>query len=98
MLVYIDRDFQTIVPNYFENVRNQMNQIKSFLKRHQYKEIERLAMQLRDSGHNYGFIRVGDLGRDLMYFCGLESSYKILDTLDQIERYIDSCEIKYIEL
>ncbi len=54
MLVYIDRDFQTIVPNYFENVRNQLYQIKVFLKRHQYKEIERLAMQLRDSGHNYG--------------------------------------------
>ncbi len=37
MLVYIDRDFQTIVPNYFENVRNQLYQIKVFLKRHQYK-------------------------------------------------------------
>lgn len=98
MLVYIDRDFQTIVPNYFENVRNQLYQIKVFLKRHQYKEIERLAMQLRDSGHNYGFIRVGDLGRDLIYFCGLESDYKIQETLEAIEKYIASCEIKYIEI
>tara|TARA_Y100001933_G_C18646233_1_gene416565 strand:+ start:189 stop:485 length:297 start_codon:yes stop_codon:yes gene_type:complete len=98
MLVYIDRDFQSIVPNYFENVRNQLDQIKSFLNRHQYKEIERLAMQLRDSGHNYGFIRVGDLGRELLYFCGLESSYMILSTLEEIEKYIESCEIKYIEL
>ncbi|WP_430886039.1 hypothetical protein [Fusibacter sp. JL216-2] len=98
MLVYIDRDFQTIVPNYFENVRNQLYQIKVLLKRHQYKEIERLAMQLRDSGHNYGFIRVGDLGRDLIYFCGLESDYKIQEALEAIERYIASCEIKYIEI
>ncbi len=55
-------------------------------------------MQLRDSGHNYGFIRVGDLGRDLIYFCGLESDYKIQETLEAIEKYIASCEIKYIEI
>ncbi len=98
MMVYIDQDFKPIVPSYLENIKQQLMHIRSLLYSKKYREIERVAMQIRDSGHNYGFIRIGELGVNMIYFSGLEASENIIKAICEIEEYIGKCQIEYIEL
>ena len=98
MMVYIDQDFASIVPRYLKNIENQVLKIDQLLKHNKFKEIERLSIQIRDSGENYGFLMIGQLGLQLIFYSGLEASAKIKSTITAILDYINNCEIKYIEL
>lgn len=98
MMVYIDQDFESIIPVYLSNIRRQVEQIENLLVHNQFKDIERIAMQIRDSGQNYGFMEIGQLGIKMIYYSGLESVDKIRKAAGEIISYIEKCEIEYIEL
>jgi len=98
MMVYIDQDFKSIVPAYIKHIRKQVNEINQLLPHRQYKEIERLAIQIKDSGDNYGFIEIGQFGLKLIYLSGLEAYEQIQRTTLEIIQYLESCEIRYVEL
>lgn len=97
-MVYIDKDFESLVPFYFENISKQLSNIKKLLESSQFRDIEKVAMQIRDSGLNYGFSAIGELGAGMIHYSGLEASENIYGAIREIEAYIESCKIEYIEL
>lgn len=98
MLVYIDRDFETIVPDYLVHIESQLDQIEVHLNNKQYRAVERLALQIRDSAKNYGFLKAGHLASKINFYSKYRSDESIHEVIREVRSYFERCSIQYVDL
>lgn len=78
----IDPAIQALLPNYIRRRESDVETIELLLKRSDFKEIRRLAHNMRGSGKAYGFAKITDLGA-LMEEAALAADVELLTDLAQ---------------
>ena len=63
--VLVSSDISDLVEGYLETVRGDLRQIRQFAGSGQWKDVARLAHNLKGTGSAYGFERVTELGREI---------------------------------
>jgi len=87
--VTINSSFKDMIPEFIEDVRNDITSITAALSNADYKTIETLAHRLKGAGGGYGFNEITAMAKDI------ESSAKNINIAD-IQKWINEL-IQYIE-
>ena len=94
--IEIDKDLKPIIPKFLENRKNDIKEIKSYLKEENYKEIEIIGHSMKGSGGGYGFEEITKIGELIEKAAKAEDKEKIIKKIEKLNTYLKEIEIVYI--
>ncbi|MGM0437470.1 MAG: Hpt domain-containing protein [Bacillota bacterium] len=94
--IEIDKDLKPIIPQFLENRKNDIKEIKSYLKEENYKEIEIIGHSMKGSGGGYGFEEITKIGELIEKAAKAEDKEKIIKQIEKLSTYLKEIEIVYI--
>lgn len=94
--IEIDKDLKPIIPKFLENRKNDIKEIKSYLKEENYKEIEIIGHSMKGSGGGYGFEEITKIGELIEKAAKAEDKEKIIKQIEKLNTYLKEIEIVYI--
>src|SRR5574337_1345337 len=62
-VVYVDEEIADLIPEFLENRRRDVEQIKRLVHEGKYEEIVRLGHSMKGTGGGYGFTEISDIGK-----------------------------------
>ena len=62
-VVYVDEDLADLIPEFLENRRRDVEQIKRLIQEGKYEELARLGHTMKGSGGGYGFTEISEIGQ-----------------------------------
>jgi len=77
---------------------NQLEQIEVYLGNKQYKDVERVALLIRDSARNYGFLKAGHMASKISFYCKYQSDENIEEVIKAVRLYFEKCNIQYVDI
>jgi HPt (histidine-containing phosphotransfer) domain-containing protein len=64
-IVYIDADFEDLVPEFIEDVRSDIESMTEALGSEDYETIRQLSHSIKGAGGSYGFAAISDIAKIL---------------------------------
>lgn len=64
-VVYVDEDLADLIPEFLENRRRDVEQIKRLVQEGKYEELTRLGHTMKGSGGGYGFVEISAIGQGI---------------------------------
>lgn len=64
-VVYVDEDLEDLIPEFMENRRRDVEQIRRLIQEGRYEELTRLGHTLKGTGGGYGFAEISAIGKDI---------------------------------
>lgn len=65
MVVYVDEDLADLIPEFLENRRRDVEQIKRLVQEGKYEELVRVGHTMKGTGGGYGFTEISEIGRGI---------------------------------
>jgi len=93
--VYLDKDFQDIVPDFIEAYKKNIQEIKDALKSNNFQSLRTIGHNLKGTGGGYGFEEISQHGHKLNEAAKKEDVKAIKDLLPTMESYFSRIEIVY---
>ncbi|PWB79640.1 MAG: Hpt domain-containing protein [Candidatus Methylomirabilota bacterium] len=63
IVVYVDEEIADLIPEFLENRRRDVEQIKQLVREGKYGELSRLGHTMKGTGGGYGFMEISDIGK-----------------------------------
>jgi len=95
---YIDSEFEDLIPLFMKNKKQEIYDLRKYLGIHNYDQIVFLGHRIKGSGSGYGFKTIGDIGLQLEHYGAMRDENQIYDLINQLETYIQSVSIIYIDM
>src|SRR5574337_644596 len=64
-VVYVDEEIADLIPEFLENRRRDVEQIKQLVQQGKYMELTRLGHTMKGTGGAYGFTEIGEIGKGI---------------------------------
>ena len=93
--VYIDEDLKAIIPQFFRNREDDIENIKEFLAEDNYEEIRIIGHSMKGSGGGYGFDYITEIGKKIEDSAVEKNEDRIRDSIKKLEEYIQNVTIVY---
>ena len=94
-IVTVDESIKTLIPNFLNNRRKDVDAISAALDKHDYPALELLGHKLKGTAGNYGFTELSEIGKNIEELSKIKDNYKIRILIDQFLYYIENVEIIY---
>ena len=96
-VVNIDRDLEDLIPEYLENRRKDIIEIRKLLTLNDFDTIKRLSHNIKGSGGSFGFQRISEIGITMEQAAKDCVQAEILKSLSELELYVNSVKIVYTD-
>lgn len=94
-IVKVNPDFKEFIPEFFEDVRNDIKSMKAALQKGEYETVRKTAHKIKGAGGGYGFDAVTDSGRSIEKAAKERNQDETLKWLDELSDYLESVEVVY---
>jgi HPt (histidine-containing phosphotransfer) domain-containing protein len=64
-IVYVDEEIADLIPEFLENRRRDVEQIKRLVQEGKYEELARLGHTMKGTGGGYGFTEISEIGQGI---------------------------------
>ncbi len=88
---------ESLIPGYLKNRRADIISIRQLVQDDEFEEAQRLAHSMKGSGGGYGFQKISELGAAMEIAAGSLDGNRILSGIDELEKYLDTVRIEYID-
>lgn len=95
IIVKIDSELQSIVPEYLASLQKNIEQMKTALKQSDFNAIQRLGHGMKGSGGGYGFDMVTEYGFIIESAANAGNGQDICDCLEKLSDYLKAIDIAY---
>ncbi|MDA8414550.1 MAG: Hpt domain-containing protein [Desulfobacteraceae bacterium] len=96
ILVEVDRELMTIVPEYLVMRRWECAEIKRLLASGDMAGIQTLAHRMKGSGGSFGFDEISAIGEVLEWAAEIPDTGSIGSAVDRLERYLACVSVTYV--
>ncbi|MCK8818029.1 Hpt domain-containing protein [Natroniella sulfidigena] len=93
--VYVDRDLKALIPQFMNNRKEEVKQLKELFATDNLEEIESLSHAIKGTGGGYGFDKVTELGRKIEQAAAQEKREQIKESITELEEHLEMVEIIY---
>jgi len=97
-VVYVDQDFEDIVPEFIESVHENVEEMKASLNANDIQSIQRIGHNLKGTGGGYGFEKLSELGGKIEESAKNTNTDAIHKLITEISDYLSRVEIRYVEM
>jgi hypothetical protein len=97
ILIEIDQELLTVVPDYLENRRLDCLLIERLLAVGHLAEIRTLGHRMKGSGGSYGFDEISEIGEVLECAALLPDADVIRSAVERLKRYLSCVTVVYVE-
>lgn len=94
-VVYVDEDLKDLIPGFIENRYEELNQIETALKQHDFKSIEKIGHNIKGVGGGYGFDYISEIGKQIEETARAEDGEELQEIVQAYRTYLDNVEIVY---
>lgn len=92
-VVYVDPDFEDLIPSFLESRRNDIESIRESLSSSDMKEIRRLGHGMKGAGAGYGFPEITRIGSVIEDAASLGDVPGIEEAIDALAEYLSVVEV-----
>jgi len=93
IIVHVDPDLEDIVPDFLENMAEDLQSILEALDKNDFETTRVLGHSMKGSGGGYGFDAVTEMGRDIENAAGAGDAKTIRNKVSEIKDYLQRVEI-----
>jgi len=97
-VVYVDRDFEDVLPQFMDIKRKDVEKIKAMMKESDYEGISSIAHKLKGACAVYGFKVISELSREMESYCMIKDMNRIKEIVVSIEKFLDEAEVIFVDL
>ena len=91
--VVVDHELMDLIPGYIAHRQEDIEILRSLLKKREFRDIERCGHSMKGSGAGYGFTEITKIGAFLEKAGKSQSIRKIEEGIDKLEDYLENLEI-----
>ncbi len=95
IIIHADIDLEDLIPDFLENRRKDIIEIKNLLASGDYETIQRLGHSMKGAGGGYGFDEITDIGMHIEQAAKEKNAAEIRTQLETLSRYLDCVEVVY---
>lgn len=96
-IVYVDSDFEDLVPGFLDNRKSEIEAIRSCCESADFKEIMRLGHGMKGAGAGYGFPAITEIGANLEEAAKNGDTGAIEKELTRLNEYLSTVRVIYID-
>ena len=96
-IVYVDADLEDLVPEFLEHRHADIEAIPALLAEGNLAEVQRLGHSMKGSGGGYGFDEVTRIGGQIEEAAKVNDTEAIRQLGKELETYISSVKVVYVE-
>ncbi len=97
-IAYVERDLEEIVPDFFEDSREEIRNLNDALASKDYKALKDLGHKIKGSSVSYGFKGMSDLGLTIEKAAVAEKSFEEIGKLvEEFTFYVENVEVVYVD-
>lgn len=96
IIVEIDSEVESIVPEFLENRRKDCLTISSLLGRDAFSEVRTLGHRMKGAGGSYGFDDISVLGEIIEEAAMGGDSTTIMKAVQRLSAYLDRVVVEYV--
>ncbi len=97
-IAYVERDLEEIVPDFFEDSREEIRNLNDAYTSKDYKALKDLGHKIKGSSVSYGFKGMSDLGLSIEKAAVANKSFdEIKSLIDEFTFYVENVEIVYVD-
>ena len=94
-LVYVDKELKDLIPNFFQNRRDEIADIRNALAEHDLETVEKIGHNIKGVGGGYGFDYVTELGANIEKAASEGDTLLLDQIVKELEEYLENVEIIY---
>ena len=94
--VEVDREVQSIVPEFLENRRKDCLLIGNLLEANSYNEINVIGHRMKGAGGSYGFDDISVIGEIIENAALAGDNRTIVNAVQQLSSYLESVVVVYV--
>ena len=95
VVVYIEPDFAEFIPEFFEDIRQDIQVMNEALQEQDYQEISRVGHSLKGAGGGYGFNTISETARSLETAAKEGRAEDITLWINKLRTFIDEVRVVY---
>lgn len=96
MKVQIDRELEDLIPDYLENRRIELGELRSHISRNDVAKIKTIGHKLAGNAGGYGLHSLGKIGAKIESAAIANDLSEMVQYADEIEDFLKNIEIEYI--
>lgn len=94
-IIYIDKSLEEIIPQYLENRKKEINQLKESLSKKDFDAISHIGHKLNGNAASFGLQYLGRVGEILEQEGKKKNTSEIKKQIQNMINYINSINIEY---
>ncbi len=91
--VYVDPDLEELIPDFIDNMKQEVKQINSYIIKNDMKAIQRIGHSLKGTGGSYGFNEITDIGIEIQEAAKKHDKEAIMKLVSRLDKYLSSVNI-----
>ena len=92
-MVYVDPDLEELVPEFIDNMKNEVKRINALITKNDMKEIQRIGHSLKGTGGSYGFNEITDIGIEIEEAAKKSDKEAIMRLGSRLDNYLSGVNI-----
>ncbi|MFQ5649594.1 MAG: Hpt domain-containing protein [bacterium] len=92
-VAYVDTDLEELIPDYLDNRRSDVIQIRDLLQQGDLDEIQRLGHSMKGSGGGYGFHEITEIGKNIEEAAVAGNVSRIAEMIEYLSGYLSTVKI-----
>ncbi len=93
--VYVDKDFEDLIPDFFEDVRRDIRSMAEASDKGDYETVRQLAHSIKGAGGSYGFDEVTKIAKSVEDACKDGNPDDIRKDISRLSDYLEQVQVKY---
>ena len=93
-VVYVDEDLADLIPEFLENRRRDVEQIKRLVREGKYEELSRLGHNMKGSGGGYGLTEISEIGQAIEEACVRGDRETITTLCERLAAYLAAVTVQ----
>jgi len=94
-VVYIDEDFEDLIPEFFEDIQNDIQSMKDALGQGDYATVRSMGHSIKGAGGSYGFDVVMNIAKSLEQAGVDENPDEVQKYISELSDYLERVQVKY---
>lgn len=97
VIVHIDKILEDLIPDFLQNRRDDINDIREAVPKGDMELVERLGHMMKGAGGGYGFQKITELGDAFERAAHQKDESGILRLTKELEIYLDTLEVVFVD-
>ena len=95
LVVCVDEDFEDLIPEFFEDIHNDLQSMTEALAGDDYEAVRQLAHSIKGAGGAYGFDAITDIAKHIEDAGKSENRDNVEKYVTELSDYLEHVQVKY---